>query len=274
MDAWRNELTQQFVQLNREIEQKAEILFEGLKGDMATEDCKRCQAKCYGADILRFECAHSHCFDCVNDSLERLAGYFDYQYPKLVNVFAAVLDKLFVCSVCHQVYILSRKAVGSGNMQTKDLWNRGRNAYQVDEQQTKVIKESTQVKQHFENERRPLLGRFHHSALYPFERPWRTAIDSNAALDVQREERDMEEKGFIWLEDWSFDIEHSRGNPQGWSYAFNWPRGENAEHQWLREPSMKTFVRRRLMKRSCISRQALENLANVAPASKAKRPPL
>lgn len=259
MEPWRQHLELGFAALNRKTNKTVGEVSDSMKAAMSNVECEHCQIKCFEADMLVLPCSHHHCFDCITDQLERLLGYFERSHrADIAQKFPAVLGSLMVCSRCHQISVLKKKIEFSGSLQSRDRGALGRVVFTVDKEKTKTISSKCEVKCFFENQRR-LMGKFSKRNLFPIERGPATRVDSeaNQKVDLDTIDAELTASKKIWLEDWEYD--KSCGNPQGWQYGpVTWPVKNVG---WVLEPSLGTFVRRRLMLRCCIEEAVLQELA-------------
>ncbi|CUG87371.1 Hypothetical protein, putative [Bodo saltans] len=250
MEPWRQHLESGFSALNKKTNRVVETVSDSLKAAMSNMECEHCQLKCFDADMLVLPCAHHHCNDCIGDQLERLVGFIERRYP-LVNSDGT--NGILVCSKCHEVCVVKQKTVFSGSLHSKDRGNARRIVFEIDQERTSKLRNGSEVRRGFENQRRTPLGRFCSSSLLPFERSAFTKSEKNEALDFEKIDHEMSQNKKCWIEDWMFD--KSCGDPQGWQYATNW---SNQKKDWSLEPSAVKFVRRRLLIRACVSEAALQ----------------
>jgi hypothetical protein len=252
MEPWRQHLEAGFAALNKKTSRVVETVSDSLKAAMSNMECEHCQLKCFDADMLVLPCAHHHCNDCITDQLERLVGFMERRYPHLYNETSAI-DGILVCSKCHEVCVVKSKTVFSGCLHSKDRGNARRIVFEIDQDRTLQLRNGSEVRRGFENQRRTPLGRFCSSSLLPFERHPFTRSERNEVLDFEKIDLELAQNRKCWIEDWTFD--KSCGDPQGWQYATNW---SNKKNDWSFEPSALKFVRRRLLIRACVSELALK----------------
>jgi len=252
MDTWKDHLVSRLRKLNQRVDDARHEVLQKFKNSSTWAEvaCANCDQKCFEADTLILPCKHAHCFDCIEDALERRLGQLDSaaqrNYKQLLKIkdWWDELSRVVICSTCRGVSAVVMKMAYSGRLDAKQQGCRSRKTYQVDADLTKELSASSEIHTHFENERRSLLGRFNERSLYStFERP-KISDDKGRLLDLSKINHDLEAMGGVWLDDWT--IRKDARYPQGWTYAFNWLEDVR---QYKAVPSAATFVRRRQMQR-------------------------
>lgn len=254
MQAWKKRLGAEFEELNMHAASNVEQLRNMLKSVLASTKCGKCGVETLDGDLVRFKCPgaqldHVLCSDCLGDRIERQRGYLERHSNAAKLKQYTALQNLVLCFECHCPHIVASRRVFNTGFSQKQSRTRGRTEYSIDEAKTAAIQlpDMFRVESYYENQRRGMFSKFSCANL--------TFADSRSAYSSEAGEPvDLKainylcDRDFEWMEDWTCDT--NSGDPQGWSYAVNWPTANF--FSWSLSASFTTFVRRRRMLRTKI----------------------
>ena len=266
MDGWKAVLQESFLTTKATADQSIETVRTRFK-NLPMKHCVYCGAKCLTGDLLDLKCVqkssdpgkpavtvtHLHCFDCLQDRLERQQGHNE-KHLSAERSTSKNLDNVVICTQCHSPAVVIRTSGFVSGFQQKQGGGTGRVQFRLLEDVTQSVRQNTVIMEYYQNQRRRPFSRFANWLLPSDTR----TLESNANGDpVKRDVIDRLQPGEVWLNSWTCDS--SEGDPQGWKYAFNWPdHGVIKWGTWTNAPSAGTFVRRRRQIRTKIRLEDLD----------------
>jgi hypothetical protein len=255
MQAWNKRLRSEFERLNEHAAQSVEHLRTMLRTVLTKTKCGKCGVETLDGDLVRFHCPgatgdHVLCFDCLGDRVERQRGYLERHLADVLKEYPA-LSNICLCYECHCPHVVTGKIVFETGFNQNQLRTRGRQEYTIDLPLTEVVHADGHFKvfTYFENQRRGMFSKFSCSNLTFADARTATSTESGDPIDLEKMNH-LSNHQQIWMEDWTCDTK-AKGDPQGWSYAVNWPT--QSLFSWSLSASFTTFVRRRRMMRAMIT---------------------
>jgi hypothetical protein len=254
MQAWKARLRTEFEDLNSHASDSVEHLRAMLRSVLSSTKCGKCDVDTLDGDLVRFKCPgsmsdHVLCSDCLGDRIERQRGYLE-RHPRAEELRRyAALANIVLCHECHCPHVVTCKTVFGTGFTQNQLRTRGRQEYSVDPEMTAIVQEPEMFKVHtyFENQRRGMFSKFSCDNLNFTDTRTATSTECGEPIDLNAVNK-LPDSSQIWLEEWTCDTKD--GDPQGWSYAVNWPTA--SFFVWSLSASFTTFVRRRRKMRTLV----------------------